>query len=215
LVVYLGLKIAMRPPDKDHPYGHGKAEPIAALAVGLALMVAAIAIAFESIHGIVTPHPPPAPYTLVVLAGVLIIKELLFRHVNSVGESIGSIAVRSDAWHHRSDAITSAFAFAGVSIALIGGEGWEAADRWAALGAACVILYNAWRQIRPAVLELGDIAPDPGTEAQIRRIASHVPGVLGLDKCFVRKMASTSMQTFTLSLTEGFLCGTGITLPTK
>jgi len=188
LVVYLGLKIAMRPPDKDHPYGHGKAEPIAALAVGLALMVAAIAIAFESIHGIVTPHPPPAPYTLVVLAGVLIIKELLFRHVNSVGESIGSIAVRSDAWHHRSDAITSAFAFAGVSIALIGGEGWEAADRWAALGAACVILYNAWRQIRPAVLELGDIAPDPGTETQIRRIASHVPGVLGLDKCFVRKM---------------------------
>lgn len=121
---------------------------------------------------------------------MLIVKELLFRHVSNVGESIGSVAVRSDAWHHRSDAITSAFAFAGVSIALIGGRGWEAADRWAALGAACVIFYNAWRQLRPAILELGDIAPDPSIEARIRRIAGDVPGVIGLDKCFVRKMGS-------------------------
>jgi len=82
----------------------------------------------------------------------------------------------------------SAFSFAGVSVAVIGGKGWEAADRWAALGAACIILYNSWRQIRPAILELGDVAPDPGTEARIRSTAAHVPGVLGLDKCFVRKM---------------------------
>ena len=123
LVVYLGLRIALRPPDENHPYGHGKAEPIAAVVVGVALIGAAIAIAVESIHGILTPHPPPAPYTLVVLAGVLIIKELLFRHVSAVGESIGSTAVRSDAWHHRSDAITSAFAFVGVSVALVGGKG--------------------------------------------------------------------------------------------
>jgi cation diffusion facilitator family transporter len=188
LVVYLGLRIALRPPDENHPYGHGKAEPIAALVVGLSLIVAAVAIALESIHGIITPHLPPAPYTLVVLAGVLIIKEFLFRHVSAVGESIGSTAVRSDAWHHRSDAITSAFAFVGVSVALVGGKGWEAADRWAALGAACVILYNALKQLRPAILELGDVAPDPSTETRIRRIAGQVPGVLGLDKCFVRKM---------------------------
>lgn len=98
--------------------------------MGFSLIGAAIAIAFQSIHGIITPHPPPAPYPLAVLAGVLIIKELLFRHVSNVGESVGSVAVRSDAWHHRSDAITSAFAFAGVSIALVGGREWEAADRW-------------------------------------------------------------------------------------
>jgi cation diffusion facilitator family transporter len=188
LVVYFGLKIAVKPPDENHPYGHGKAEPIAALLVGFSLVGAAIAVAVESIHGIVTPHPAPAFYTLIVLAGVLIVKELLFRYVANVGDSIGSVAVKSDAWHHRSDAITSAFAFIGVSIALLGGKGWEAADRWAALGAAFVILYNAWRQVRPAILELGDVAPDPSVETRVRQVAEGVPGVVGLDKCFVRKM---------------------------
>ena len=188
LVVYFGLKISVKPPDADHPYGHGKAEPIAAVVVSLALMAAALGIVYEGIREIVAPHGTPAPYTLVVLAGVLIIKELLFRHVGSVGESIGSVAVKSDAWHHRSDALTSAFAFVGISIALLGGPGWEAADGWAALCAALVILYNAWKQLRPAVLELADIAPDASMETQVRAIAGRVPGVLGLDKCYVRKM---------------------------
>jgi cation diffusion facilitator family transporter len=188
LVVYVGLKIAAKPPDADHPYGHGKAEPIAAVAVGLALVAAALGIVYKAVRAIATPHGSPAPYTLVVLAGVLVVKELLFRHVVSVGESIGSIAVKSDAWHHRSDALTSAFAFIGISIALLGGPGWESADGWAAICAALVILYNAWRQMRPAVLELSDIAPNPGMEAQVREIASRVPGILGLDKCLVRKM---------------------------
>src|SRR5450755_1218962 len=188
LVVFVGLKIAVKPPDRDHPYGHGKAEPIAALCVGLFLVAAAMAIMVESIHEIRTPHRLPAPYTLVVLAGVLIIKELLFRHVGNVGNSIGSLAVKSDAWHHRSDAITSAFAFFGISIALLGGPRWETADAWAALGAAVVILYNAWKQLRPAVLELADIAPDPEITTRVRQVAARVPGVLGLDKCLARKM---------------------------
>ncbi|MGB2667790.1 MAG: cation diffusion facilitator family transporter [Candidatus Acidiferrum sp.] len=190
-VVYFSLKIAVKPPDADHPYGHGKAEPIAAVVVSLALVTAAFAIIYEGIREILSPHPAPAPYTLVVLAGVLIIKGFLFRHVQSVGESIGSLAVKSDAWHHKSDALTSAFAFIGISIAILGGPGWEAADGWAALGAALVILYNAWKQLRPAFLELGDIAPDRTLEVQVREIAGHVSGVLGLDKCFVRKMGFT------------------------
>lgn len=188
MVVYFGLKIATKPPDADHPYGHGKAEPMAALVVSLALVAAALGIIYGAVHEIIRPNVTPAPYTLVVLAGVLIIKELLFRHVASVGESIGSIAVRTDAWHHRSDALTSAFAFIGISIALLGGPGWQAADGWAAVCAALVILYNAWRQLRPALLELFDTAPDPNIEAQVRVIAGRVPGILGLDKCFVRKM---------------------------
>lgn len=188
LVVYFGLKIAAKPPDRDHPYGHGKAEPVAALIVSLALTVAALGIIYEGIREITAPHGAPKPYTLVVLAGVLIIKELLFRHVASVGESIGSNAVKTDAWHHRSDALTSAFAFVGISIALLGGPGWEAADGWAAVGAALVILYNAWHQLRPAILELSDIAPPPKIEAQIRAVAESVPGILGWDKCVVRKM---------------------------
>ena len=191
LVVYFGLKIAVKPPDKDHPYGHGKAEPIASVVVSLALMVAAAVIIYEGIREIIAPHPAPKPYTLVVLASVLIIKGLLFRKVHSVGESIGSLAVKSDAWHHKSDALTSAFAFVGISIAILGGPGWEAADGWAALCAALVILYNSWKQLRPAVQELGDVAPDRTMEAQVREIAAHVPGVLGLDKCLLRKMGFT------------------------
>jgi len=105
-----------------------------------------------------------------------------------VGESIGSTAVKSDAWHHRSDALTSAFAFVGISIALLGGPGWEAADGWAALAASSVILYGGWMQLRPAIFELADVRPDGGMEIEIRAIAACVPGVIGLDKCLVRKM---------------------------
>lgn len=188
LVVYFGLKIAIKPPDDDHPYGHGKAEPLAGLVVGIFLVAAALAIMVESIHEIRTPHKLPAPYTLVVLAGVLLIKGLLSRYVHRIGEQIGSTAVHVDAWHHLSDAITSAFAFVGISVALIGGAGWESADDWAALCASLVILYNAWHQMRPAILELADIAPNPSVEQTVRRVAGSVPGVLGLDKCFVRKM---------------------------
>jgi len=161
---------------------------MAAVVVSLALMAAAFGIIYEGIREITAPSGTPAPFTLVVLAGVLLLKELLFRHVGSVGESIGSIAVKSDAWHHRSDALTSAFAFVGISIALLGGPAWEAADGWAALCAALVILYNAWQQLRPAILELADVAPNVSLQAQVRTIAMGVPGILGLDKCYVRKM---------------------------
>jgi len=147
LVVFFGLKLAVK---ADHPYGHGKAEPIAAIVVGISLLGAAGTIIFESIHQILTPHPLPKAYTLVVLAGVLVVKELLFRYVGHVGDSIASTAVKSDAWHHRSDAITSAFAFCGISIALVGGLGSESADDWAALCAGLVIIYNAWKQTKPA-----------------------------------------------------------------
>jgi cation diffusion facilitator family transporter len=186
LVVYFGLKISVKPPDSDHPYGHGKAEPIAAIVVGMSLIAAAAAIIVESIHGIKTPHPLPKPYTLVVLAGVLLVKEILFRHVGHVAAKIGSTAVRGDALHHRSDAITSGFAFIGISVALL--QGWAAADDWAALGAAIVILYNATKQLQPAFLELTDRAPDSDLESGVREIAGGVRGVIGLDKCFVRKM---------------------------
>lgn len=189
LVVLFGLKLASKPPDVDHPYGHGKAEPIAAIVVGVSLLVAAGAIIYESLHQIFTPHYLPKPYTLVVLAGVLIIKELMFRYVGHVGESIASTAVRSDAWHHRSDAITSAFAFCGISIALVGGPGWEAADDWAALCAGLVIIYNALKQAKPALWELTDSAPeDPNVETKVRAISASESGVIGVDKCHARKM---------------------------
>jgi cation diffusion facilitator family transporter len=188
LVVFLGLRMAMRPPDENHPYGHGKAEPIAAVIVSFSLVAAAITIAIKSVHEIVTPHLAPAPFTLAVLAVVVIIKEVLFRYVVNVGEHTASTAVKTDAWHHRSDAITSGLAFVGISIALAGGRGWEGADDWAALLASGIILYNAAQLARPAVAELTDEVPAIDLLDKTRAVALAVPGVAGLDKSYIRKM---------------------------
>ena len=184
--VYYGLLFSIKPPDKEHPYGHGKAEPIAAMVVALSLGLAGLTIAAESISRIRTPHPLPQLYTLWVLLGVIAVKILLSRFVSSVAEQLHSTAVRGDAWHHISDATTSAFAFVGISVAL-----WTQnprADDWAALCACPVILFNAWRQIKLPMAELLDTAPPPDIEASVRRAAATVPSVIGLDKCFVRKV---------------------------
>lgn len=188
LIVYIGLRYSVKPRDANHPYGHGKAEPLAAAVVGLALIGAGVSIAVQSVREIITPHHAPEPFTLAILAGVVLVKELMFRYGIGVGTSVESLAVRADAWHHRSDAITSAFAFVGIGIALWKGPGWESADDWAALAASAVILYNAYHQLRPAIADLSDIAPPDAIEQQVRSIAGTVEGVRGLDKCFVRKM---------------------------
>jgi cation diffusion facilitator family transporter len=185
-VVYIGLSVALRPPDKTHPYGHGKAEPIAAAVVSLAMAGAAFAIALESISLIRTPHPLPRPYTLWILLVVFTIKLFLSRYVFSVAHTIQSTAVRVDAWHHLSDAITSLFAFIGISVALITKQ--ASADDWAALCASPIILLSAWRQLKSPLAELLDTAPPPEIEQHVREVARLVPGVVGLEKCFVRKV---------------------------
>lgn len=188
LIVLLGIRMAGKPADENHPYGHGKFEPLAALVVGLTLMGAAILIAVESASEIITPQHAPEPFTLAVLLGVVAVKELLFRYVVQIGAQVGSIAVRADAWHHRSDALTSAAAFVGISIALIGGPGYESADDFGALIAAAIIVVNAFFIMRPALAELIDTAPDPAIARQIREIAQGVSGVIGTHKCHVRKV---------------------------
>lgn len=187
-VVLVGLRIAMRPPDQDHPYGHGKAEPMAAVVVALALFGAAVVIAVESVHEIATPHSSPAAWTLAVLAVVVLVKEGLFRYVFRTGSEVGSTAVKTDAWHHRSDAITSGLAFVGISIALLGGKGWESADDWAALLASGLIAFNAFRLLRPAVAELSDAIPAGDLVDNLRAAALTVPGVVAVEKSFVRKL---------------------------
>ncbi|MDL1892323.1 cation transporter [Sphingobacteriales bacterium CHB3] len=187
-IVWGGLKISALPPDADHPYGHGKAEPLAAVVVSLTLIAAAIGIVIQSIREILTPHHAPASFTLVVLVLVVVTKEILFRFVFTVGQSMNSTAIKSDAWHHRSDAITSAAAFIGISVALIGGEGYESADDWAALFASSIIFVNAYRILRPALNEVMDAAPPADIEHRVRKAAQQVDGVLSLEKCFVRKV---------------------------
>jgi len=188
LIVLGGLRIATKPRDKNHPYGHGKAEPIAALAVALMLLAAVVVIVVQSIHEILVPHHAPAPFTLIVLVIVVITKEILFRYVFTVGDTVQSTAVKTDAWHHRSDAITSTAVFLGIGVALWCGKGYESADDWAAIAASVIIVFNAFRLLVPALNELMDIAPPPLIENSVRGIAAQVNGVLGLDKCYVRKM---------------------------
>lgn len=188
LIVLGGIKIASTPPDEDHPYGHGKAEPLAAMLVAVALCTAAVGIGIQSYREIMSPHHAPAPFTLIVLIVVVIAKESLFRFVFKTGLKAQSTVVKTDAWHHRSDAITSSAAFIGISIAWIGGPGYESADDWAALFAACIIAFNGYRLLLPAVAEVMDRAPDPEIEESVRRVAGQVGGVLGLDKCYIRKM---------------------------
>jgi cation diffusion facilitator family transporter len=189
IIVWRGLVVAAEPEDEDHPYGHGKAEPIAGAIVSLMLLAAAVWIAVSSLREIGNPHQAaPAPFTLVVLAVVVVIKETLFRFVLHESRTIESAAVRADAWHHRSDAITSLAAAAGISIALIGGKGYESADDFAALAAAIVISFNGWHMLRPALNELMDRSPNRDIIEKIRRVAEIAPGVHRIEQCRVRKM---------------------------
>ena len=188
IIVWRGLVVAETPPDDDHPYGHGKAEPLAAAIVSVMLLLAAAWIAFNSLHALNEPRAAPSPWTLIILVVVIAVKEMLFRFVLRESETVSSSAVETDAWHHRSDAITSAAAFLGISISLVGGKGYEAADNWAALAAACVIAFNGWRLLQPAFNELMDRAPDRELIGKIRAIAKSIVGVDAIDKCHVRKM---------------------------
>jgi len=188
IVIWGGLTVAARPPDRMHPYGHGKAEPIAALVVAICVLAAAIGLAIESVREILTPHHGPAQFTLALLVVVIVIKEFLFRYVNRIGRDLESTAVQTDAWHHRSDALTSAAAFIGISVALIGGERWQSADDWAALFACAVIAANGVRLALPAFQEIMDTAPAGKIVASILAVASKVPGVVEVEKCYARKM---------------------------
>jgi cation diffusion facilitator family transporter len=188
IIVWRGLVVAETPPDEDHPYGHGKAEPIASAIVSGMLLLAAGWIALKAVDEISQPHASPAPFTLVVLLVVVVIKESLFRFVLRESHEVDSSAVKTDAWHHRSDAITSFMAGIGITVSLIGGKGFEAADDWAAIAAAGVIAWNGWRLLQPALSELMDTAPARELILQIRACAEKIPGVDGVEKCHVRKM---------------------------
>lgn len=186
-IVWGGLRIAARDADSEYPFGYGKAETLAAAIVSLMLMAAATAIAIAAVQEIVTPHHAPAPFTLVVLIVVVLVKELLFRKVYAVGQAVGSEVVRADAWHHRSDAITSLAAFIGISVAIRGGPGWESADDWAALGASLLILYNGTTILKPALQELMDRSPNEELLLTVDAAAKGVDGVLATEKLRARK----------------------------
>ena len=186
VVVWSGLKIAAVPPDEQHPYGHGKAEALAAMIVAAMLIAAGLGIAAAAVREIITPHHAPAAFTLWVLLGVVAAKEILFRVGHEISRRSGSTAVLADAWHHRSDAITSLAAAIGITIALIGGEAWAPADDVAALVASAIIVWNAIRIMRPSLHELMDAEPTALIN-DVRAAAAGVDGVVGVETVRARK----------------------------
>ncbi|MCP4459575.1 MAG: cation transporter [Cytophagales bacterium] len=187
LLVLVGLKYAKRPADKNHPYGHGKIEPLITFMVVAFLVTSATIIAYESIQNIQTPHKVPKSWTLIILGGIIIWKEISFRIVIRKSKQTNSSSLRADAWHHRSDAITSIMAFIGISIALIFGKGYETADDWAALLASVFILYNSYLIFRPALGEIMDEHLYDDLLEKVRKESVKVTGVIGTEKCFIRK----------------------------
>jgi cation diffusion facilitator family transporter len=187
LIVWGGLRVAARDADDRYPFGYGKAEALAAMIVGLMLLAAAIGIAVQAVREILSPVRSPAPFTLVVLVVVVAVKAALFRVVNRNARASGSPAVAADAWHHRADAMSSAAAFIGISIAVLGGPGWETADAWAALFASVLILYNGLGIMRPSVQELMDRSPSNEMLRLVDAAAHAVEGVLATEKLKARK----------------------------
>ena len=186
-LVLFGLKYASRPADKNHPYGHGRAEPLVTFLVVGFLITSAAIIAYESINNIGTPHELPAPFTLIILGGIIIWKEISYRLVMRKSKETNSSSLKADAWHHRSDALTSIAAFVGISIALIFGKGYESADDWAALFASGFIMYNSYLIFRPALGEIMDEHLYDDLVEQIRKVSATVEGIIETEKCFIRK----------------------------
>ena len=187
LAVWTGVRIADRDATEEYPFGFGKAEAIAGASVAMLLLIASVGIAVASVHEILTPHHAPAPWTLGVLAIVIVIKEYMTRRVRRVARLAGSTALVADAQHHRSDALTSLAAFIGISVALAGGRGWESADDWAALGAAGIIAWNGAALMRTAVADLMDRVAAPDVVAAIRDAARAVDDVRAVEKLAVRR----------------------------
>jgi cation diffusion facilitator family transporter len=186
-LVLFGIKYSNKPADKNHPYGHGRAEPLITFLVVGFLITSASFIAHESIIHIQTPHELPKTWTLFVLGAIIIWKEISFRLVLKKSKETNSSSLKADAWHHRSDAITSVAAFIGISIALILGKGYESADDWAALFASGFILYNCYLIFRPALGEIMDEHLYDDLVVEIRKVALTVNGIKGTEKCFIRK----------------------------
>jgi cation diffusion facilitator family transporter len=186
-LVLLGLKYAERPADDNHPYGHGKAEPLITFLVVAFLILSAFTIAWQAIGNIQTSHELPEPWTLIVLSGIIIWKEITYQVVMSRSKKLKSSSLKAEAWHHRADAITSIAAFIGISIAIFGGEGFEVADDYAALVACGFILYNCYGIFRPALSEVMDENNFKELTEEIRMISLTVKGVEDTEKCYIRK----------------------------
>lgn len=187
MIVWTGVRISGKSADHDHPYGHGKAEAIAALFASVGLLVSAAFIGGHAILEIMTPHHVPALFTIPVLVGIVLVKEWLHCVLWRSGDRVGSGALKAEAWHHRSDSLTSLGVLIGICIAIFAGPGFEAADDVAALMVTGLIVFNAFRIARPSLDELMDKRVEDFRIDAIDRISRSIVGIECLETVVLRR----------------------------
>jgi cation diffusion facilitator family transporter len=192
-VTLYGLKLAAEPADHTHPAGHGRAETIASAVTALVLLVVGGSIFWQSVLSLGEPRHAPNPFTLLVLLPVILIKEWMFTWMQAKGKEIGSLAVIADAWHQRSDVVTSVAALTGIIVAWIGGPEWSHADSWAAILSSIWLVGTGLWLLGPTLHELMEGSVDPALLDFIRETSGACEGVRGIDKVWVRKLGMRLM----------------------
>ena len=187
LIVWNGLRVANRAADEDHPYGHGKAEAVAALLAGIGLVVSAGIIAWHAVREMFSPHLTPALFTIPALILIIAAKEALYRFTSRGASHHDSGALRAEAWHHRSDSLTSLGVLLGIIIAVVAGPDYAYFDDLAACLVTGLILYNAFRIMRPALDELMDRKIEDEQATSLFKAISSVPGVMDVETLIVRR----------------------------
>lgn len=187
VVVLIAVRIAQRPPDSEHPYGHTRAEAIAASNVAIVILISALGIGWEAIHRIRLDHPLPEAWTLWIAGLNVVIKEWLYRYKVRVGRRTGSQAMIANAWDHRSDAFCALAVLIGLGAVRWGGPKWIWADEAAALVVVVAIVYSASRVFRDAASELMDVQAGEELVNEVRQAAAGHPEVREIEKLFVRK----------------------------
>ncbi len=190
LVVWLGIKMGRAEADENHPYGHGRIETLASMIVGVALGVTAAGIVWYAVEGLVAGGVAQPGWAAAAAALVsLVAKEWLFVYTIRVGRRVSSPALVANAWHHRTDSLSSLAVLVGVIAGVIDPE-WAFLDRVAALAVAALILKAAWDIGRQAILEMIDTAPPEDLVAEVAELTGRVPGVIGVKECRVRRSGS-------------------------
>ncbi len=192
-VTLYGLRVAAEPADLAHPAGHGRAETLASVITALALTAVGGLIFWHAALSLGEPRPAPSHWTLLVLVPVILIKERMFHWMRARGKETGSLAVIADAWHQRSDVVTSVAALTGIIFAWIGGPAWNHADSWAAMAASVWLVGTGLWLLGPALHELMEGSVDPALLEFICETSQSCPGILGIDKVWVRKLGMRLM----------------------
>jgi cation diffusion facilitator family transporter len=192
-VTFYALKKASEPADVDHPAGHGRAETLASAVTALALVGVGALIFWQAALSLNELRRAPSPLTLLVLVPVILIKEQMFNWMRARGKKIGSLAVVADAWHQRSDVVTSLAALTGIIVAWAGGAAWSHADSWAALAASVWLAGTGLWLLGPTLHELMEGSVDPALLQFIEETSRNCPGIAGVDKVWVRKLGMRLM----------------------